>query len=141
MKKIIPGTLAVLMAMSVMVAPSAADERDHRRSAERGRHDSRRVEIHRFNDHDHGRWRAGHWHRGKHAGRIGWWWIAGGVWYYYPAPVYPYPNPYQPPLVPAPVAGQFWYYCGNPPGYYPTVPACRAGWLRVPATVVPGVAP
>jgi hypothetical protein len=21
----------------------------------------------------------------------GWWWLAGGVWHYYPAPIYPYP--------------------------------------------------
>lgn len=140
--KIIPGTLAVLLAMSVLAGPSAADERDHRRGAERGRHERPRVEIHhRFNDRDRVRWRAGHWHRGKHAGRTGWWWIAGGVWHYYAAPVYPYPIAYPAPLVTAPAAAQFWYYCSNPAGYYPTVPACRAGWQRVPAAVLPGVVP
>jgi hypothetical protein len=129
------------------------------------------------------------------------------VWYFYPAPVYPYPDPYLPPgavappvsgpalgspqqywyycanpagyypyvpqcgttwqavpanapmvsapalapsapvpAVPAPVPAptsqqQYWYYCTNPPGYYPTVPECRAGWQRVPASAPPDVAP
>lgn len=146
--KIMHGVLAVLIAMSVTVSSSAADERDHRRGAERGRHEGWHGQVHRFNEHDLGRWRAGSWHRGRHAGRLGWWWIVGGVWYYYPAPVYPYPNPYLPPsviipLAPAPAPGstqQYWYYCTNPPGYYPTVPACRTGWQRVPASAPAGVA-
>jgi hypothetical protein len=140
--KIIPGALAVLLAVSVVAGPAAADERDHRRGAERGRHEGWRGEIHRFNDHDLGRWSAGRWHQGRHAGRFGWWWIVGGVWYYYPTPVYPYPNPYQPPLVAVPSAPpttQFWYYCRNPAGYYPYVPRCATNWRRVPASPPPGM--
>src|SRR5262245_53306214 len=38
------------------------------------------------------RWRHGHWWHGNHHGRIGWWWFAGGLWYWYPEPVYPYPT-------------------------------------------------
>jgi len=136
------GALAVLIAMSAMIRPSVADERDHRRGIARERHEVRHGDIHRFNKHDLARWRAGRWHRGPHAGRSGWWWIVGGVWYFYPAAVYPYPDPYLPPSVvvppaPAPVPGstqQYWYYCANPPGYYPTVPQCRTGWQRVPAS-------
>jgi hypothetical protein len=45
--------------------------------------------------------------------RDGWWWIVGCVYYLYPAPVYPYPDPYVPPtVVPAPT---YWFYCQNPP--------------------------
>jgi len=44
-------------------------------------------------------WRGGHWHHGFYHGRMGWWWVSGGVWYFYTAPVYPYPDPYVPPVV------------------------------------------
>lgn len=140
--KIMLGALAVWIAMSVTAGPAAADQRDHRRGAERGRHDGWQGRIHRFNEHDFGRWRAGRWHRGQHGGRRGWWWIVGGVWYYYPAPVYPYPDPYQPPLVlapPAPATALFWYYCRKPAGYYPYVSRCATDWQRVPANPPPGV--
>ncbi len=139
--KIIYGTLALLIALSFVAGPSAADERGHRRGAERGRSEAWHGDIHRFNEHDLGRWRGGRWHQGRHAGRSGWWWIVGGVWYYYPAPVYPYPNPYQPPLVaapPMPPAAQFWYYCPNPAGYYPYVSRCATNWQPVPANAPPG---
>jgi len=129
------------MAMSVVVAPAAATNAIIAGGAERGRHDSRRAEIHRFNDHDRERWRAGHWHRGKHAGRIGWWWIAGGAWYYYPAPVYPYPNPYQPPLLPAPAVGQFLVLLRQSPGLLPHGCAVPGRLAASAATVVPGVSP
>ena len=95
-----------------------------------------RGDIHRFDRDDAAHWRSGRWHHGHHDGRLGWWWIVGGVWYLYNAPVYPYPDPYLPPQVvlpPAPPASQFWYYCPNPPGYYPYVPECRYPWERVPA--------
>ena len=140
--KIMLGAVAVLIAMSVTAGPSAADERDHRRGAERGRHEGWRGDIHRFHERDFDRWRGGRWHQGRHLGRFGWWWIVGGIWYIYPAPVYPYPDPYQPPLVlaaPAPSTGQFWYYCTNPPGYYPYVSQCGTNWQRVPASSAPGM--
>jgi hypothetical protein len=28
-------------------------------------------------------WRDGHWRKG----RIGWWWVVGGIWYFYPEPI------------------------------------------------------
>ena len=40
---------------------------------------------------------------GRHGGRGGWWWVVGDAWYYYPQPVYPYPDPYTPPVVVAPL--------------------------------------
>ena len=134
--KVACGALAVLLALTLAMAPAAADERDHRRG-ERWRHEGWHGEIHRFHEHDLGRWTTGRWHYGIHAGRSAWWWIVGGVWYYYPAPVYPYPSPYVPPMVaapPAPPGAQFWYYCNSPPGYYPYVPYCVGSWRPVPAS-------
>ena len=96
-----------------------------------------RGDIRHFESHDAQQWRSGAWRHGSHGGRIGWWWVAGGMWYFYPQPVYPYPDTYRPPLVvvessppppvvvqiPAPAqavsqmppataqpAEQFWYY-------------------------------
>lgn len=71
-------------------------------------------------------------------------------WYYPPYhPWYPYPSqpvvvvPATPPTyiergeedgaeaAPAPPGG-YWYYCYDPPGYYPDVRQCRGGWQAVP---------
>jgi hypothetical protein len=107
-------------------------------------------EIHRFHEHDVGVWRRGYWRHGWHAGRCGWWWVVGGAWYWYPVPVYPYPDPYTPPVVvqapptaPPQAQAQLWYYCERPAGYYPYVPECPSGWKTVPATppVSPAPAP
>jgi hypothetical protein len=60
-----------------------------------------------------------------------------GARYFYPTPVYPYPDPYLPPAAvpsPPPAETQYWYYCPDPAGYYPYVPQCRTGWEQVPAT-------
>lgn len=48
-------------------------------------------------------------------------------WGYYP-PAYGYYGYAQP------YAGQVWYYCANPPGYYPYVTQCYAPWQVVPAS-------
>ncbi len=109
-------------------------------------------EIHRFGERDLHIWQGGRWHHGRHDGRLGWWWIAAGMWYFYPRPVYPYPDPYTPavtvinqrpvvvvPPQTAPVqvqpqrAAQLWYYCESAQGYYPYVPNCAEGWRAVPA--------
>ena len=91
-------------------------------------------DIHAFRDHDLAYWRGGHWFHGPHGGRKGWWWTVGGAWYFYPAPIYPYPNPFLPPIMaPAPAAVTYWYYCHNPRGYYPYVPVCYGPWHDVPA--------
>ena len=55
--------------------------------------------IEHFHEHDIVVWRGGRWFHGWHGNRLGWWWIVGPAWYWYPAPVYPYPNPYTPPVV------------------------------------------
>jgi surface antigen len=103
-----------------------------------------RGEIHRFQEHDFEHWRRGRWWHGWHEGREGWWWLAGGVWYWYPAPIYPYPDPYQPPGVLVPPGfqpSQVWYYCQSPAGYFPYVPACSVPWQAVPAAPQPPAPP
>lgn len=111
------------------IAPAAmADER------ERWWHD----DIHRFHEHDFDVWRRGHWFHGDHFGRFGWWWIVAGIWYFYPAPVYPYPDPYVPPTAVVPVTPTYYYWCAVPRGYYPQVAVCRVPWQAVPA-VAPAV--
>jgi len=141
---------------TVIAAQSArADGRDDRHDPrhERDRREAAprfRGEIERFHEHDWDMWRGGRWRHDVHGGRWGWWWIVGGSWYFYPEPVYPYPNPYEPPIaavVPPTAAPQSapppppqnWYYCNAPKGYYPYVPSCPAGWEVVPAT--PNLAP
>jgi|SRR5215469_1788680 len=55
----------------------------------------------------------------------GLWWGGGWGWpdYYYPDEGY---SGY------GPGAG-YWYYCSDPPGYYPYVAQCNTGWQTVPA--------
>lgn len=141
MLKPVKYVVTVLLLASSVVRPSLADDRDHERHRDAGRgHSERwRGDIGHFHQYDLGRWRGGRWYKGRHAGRIGWWWIVAGAWYFYPAPVYPYPDPYLPPLVtppptPAAAAPQYWYYCPAPAGYYPYVPQCSTDWQPVPAT-------
>jgi hypothetical protein len=76
------------------------------------------------------RWHGGHWFHGEHLGRLGWWWIVGDGWYFYPAPVYLYPDPYIPPAVVAPSA-DYWYYCPSANAYYPYVTGCAEPWQPV----------
>lgn len=141
--------LTLALAALVIAAPltARADSRDHGRAW--------RGDIQRFEAHDLGHWRTGSWRHGRHAGRYGWWWVLGGTWYFYPRPVYPYPDPFLPPgvvvqvppaqvvvpepvVAPAPAAPQFWYYCDAAKAYYPYVAACPSGWKTVPANP-PGV--
>jgi hypothetical protein len=137
------GLILAFSTLVVLAPPSAnADRRDD------GRHDGH-GDIRDFHNRDLPRWRAGNWHHGAHEGRLGWWWVVGGLWYFYPRPVYPYPDAYTPPVVvvpqtsqpvmpgPAPQA-QNWYFCPSANGYYPYVPSCPEGWRMVPATP-PGV--
>jgi hypothetical protein len=153
--------LCVAMLLPMLAAPAYADDHDRREGFHDGRRDDRydsrhegryergregdmrwRGDIRRFHEHDVDVWRRGHWYHGHHLGRNGWWWIVGGVWYFYPTPVYPYPDPFLPPGPPVAVAPpvqappqpqQYWYYCRNPEGYYPYVPQCRVPWEAVPA--------
>lgn len=112
---------------------------DHFNNNRRDGHPVFRGDIRRFREHDIGVWHGGHWFHGPHGGRRGWWWTVGGIWYFYPAPVYPYPDPYLPPLAegPPPASADSWYYCNDPPGYYPYVAECRTQWQPVSPNAPP----
>jgi hypothetical protein len=79
---------------------------------------------------------APHWVHGEHLRRTGWWWVVDGEWYFYPAPLYPYPDPYVPPGVialaplpsPVPTSPAYWYYCR------PAGPARGPGSAAAPAS-------
>lgn len=126
----------------LLAGPAAADPGHHHGPGPGpGAGPGWRGDIQRFHERDIERWHGGRWQHGYHGSRLGWWWVVGGLWYYYPFRVDPYPDPYLPPAVsapqPAPVAPpQYWYYCGNPIGYYPYVARCWGPWKRVPATPV-----
>jgi hypothetical protein len=136
-KTVVRAALAALFASAL--AGSARAQHEHGRGAEhREAHPAPahidphwRGDIHGFREHDLGYWGTGRWYHGYHGGRFGWWWIVGPTWYIYPAPVYPYPNPYIPPTI-APAAAPSWYWCPNPAGYYPYVATCSVPWQPVP---------
>ena len=105
-----------------------------------GFHDGHFGEFHRF----------GELHRFDHHGfrrglvvvpAFGAWWGSGWGWpdYYYPEwwgsrwgwPDYYYPNGGY--YGSGPYAG-YWYYCADPPGYYPYVAQCNTAWQTVPAS-------
>jgi hypothetical protein len=134
-------SVAVIAALT-MSAPSAHAQH-HTGDFDGGDfgHDFHGRDFGHFSRAERGVWRGGRWSHGWHDGRFAWWWVAGGGWYFYPAPLYPYPT-YVPPAIivqqPPPVPNglppvQFWYFCDNAQGYYPYVAACNGPWREVPA--------
>jgi hypothetical protein len=128
------------------------DRNREREIARLHEHDFHVRDVRYFNQREFVAWRAGHWHHDWYNGRLGWWFEVGGVWYPYPAPIFPYPvvvaplvvavalpgAPLVPPgpavvVAPLPAAPRVAYYCGNPAGFFPNVPACPGGWSTVPA--------
>lgn len=78
-------------------------------------------------------WTHGSWFHRWYNGRWGWWWFAGGAWFWYDAPIYPYPTIVSDDYYETPDYGPpTWWYCYNPPGYYPYVPGCYGQWQPVP---------
>ncbi len=125
--KAIKKLACLLLAMAVSIPASGREEGRH---YDEGRWHG---DIRHFHEHDFPRWRAGRWHHGFHDGRVGWWWVVGPIWYFYPRPIYPYPNPYVPPAVVIEQPVQYWYYCVSAAQYYPYAPVCPEGWRMVPA--------
>lgn len=91
-------------------------------------------------------WTHGHWQKGWHRGRYGWWWRSRDRWYFYLTPFEPYPpyygagpipltdTPAPSFLYPAPLTGTpslSRWYCLSPPGFYPFVTSCSGGWTEV----------
>jgi len=150
-KLIIQAVIAASLA--AISLPASADDHRGGEHHEHGWHDDHRGAWHgdiRHFDRDDSRfWRGGGWRHEWHDGRFGWWWLAAGTWYFYSRPIYPYPDPYIPPvvvvnpppeIVPAPPV-QYWYFCAAANGYYPYVPSCPEGWQAVPASPADATAP
>lgn len=136
-------TLAILMLMLMVLTWSSFShaQRDRKRLNPPPWH----GDISKFHAHDWNVWRSGHWNHGLHHGRMGWWWVIGSSWYFYPSPVYPYPSPWEPPatalvyppeseLHSPPPPTLYWYYCDATSSYYPYVSSYAGGWRQVPAT-------
>jgi hypothetical protein len=129
-------TALVVLAMLLGAAPgpvSPASGAGSSRGGGSGGSQVGRGHIH--GDHGH----RGHFH-GRHFVGSGvfldvspWWW--GGPYWYYPPPYwyydpwYSHPPPEPQVYVERPQA--YWYYCQDPPGYYPEVPNCAMQWLKV----------
>jgi hypothetical protein len=147
--RLIAAVAVVVLLTSALAAHGlAAEWRGHGEGGWHGREVPHwgHGDIARFHERDLDRWHGGHWFHGKHFGRLGWWWVVGGAWYFYPAPVCPYPDPYVPPAVvmqapsalPTPSTPQYWYYCPSAKGYYPYVVECPEGWRPVAPQTPPG---
>jgi len=123
MKRCMYLLLAAVSALGALTTSAWADPHD--------RH-WYRGNIHEFHERDLHAWRGGRWYHGYYGGHLGWWWVVGGVYYWYPAAVYPYPDPYSPPaamVMPgAPVApGVAMPDTGaSPPGAPPAPPVAQA---------------
>jgi len=98
--------------------------------------------VNRFNSAQLARWRGGRWWHGWHHGHVGWWWWVDGGWYFYDAPIYPYPGYVSDYAYDEPSQdyGDYWYYCRDPEGYYPYVQHCNGNWEPVPAQPSDGYA-
>ena len=145
-------SLSALLAIVILVAAplpliAAEDHFGHFGRGEGMRPGWQGRDIRHFGGRDIGVWRGGQWRHGWHGDRLGWWWVVGGLWFFYPQPIYPYPDPYTPPIEvesappvviqqapPSSQPPQYWYYCESAKGYYPYVPSCSEGWKKVPAT-------
>jgi hypothetical protein len=79
-----------------------------------------------------GNWHGGNWYHGWHNGRYGWWWGGPAVGFTFYD--YPYWDGYYSDYGygQQPYAGQYWYYCSDPAGYYPYVQQCNVPWQPVP---------
>jgi hypothetical protein len=137
--------LRAAAAIALLFAATALAQHGHDRGHDRGHghgHPHGHGHGHGTAPHFYGPgWHGGHWAHGDYGGRTGWWWVVGPSWYYYPAPVYPYPAPPQAIVAgPLPAPAQYWYYCEPLRGYYPNVSACPTPWrvvLSTPGAIAP----
>src|SRR5215831_5032413 len=75
----------------------------------------------------------GGFHEGFHGGPFHHQHVHGGIVVETP-PLWIAPAPYidvTPEVGVTPAPAPLWYYCANPPGYYPTVPTCYEPWTPV----------
>jgi hypothetical protein len=69
---------------------------------------------------------GGRWVHGLYDGGDGWWWGDGLGWTY--SPVYGEYGDYN-----LPSASPYWY-CSDPPGYYPYLTQCNTAWQTAPGS-------
>jgi len=127
---------AAAASLAIGLTPLLASAEDH------FHHQFRGHDFAHFGSRDRAVWVGGHWHHEWHDGRFGWWWFAGGTWYFYDAPVYPYPTVVSEVVYAEPVTAPgapTYYWCDNPRGYYPYVQSCAIPWR--PVAVAPAPAP
>jgi len=91
----------------------------------------------RFTPVERDQWRGGQWRHERHNGYLGWWWVVAGEWFFYPAPIYPYPmyvgpDYYYDYYQYYPEPSYYWYWCDDPEGYYPEVQTCNVPWQTLP---------
>lgn len=135
--------------------PMGDHDRGMRQHGEPGGH-PHEFSHHEFRDFDARErhlWGQGRWNHTCFDGRCGYWWLAAGVWYFYDAPVYPYPQEISTvvytttpvvtttttttvvqktePVYKASAAAKTRYYCDNPPGYFPEVQSCNGTFRTV----------
>ena len=126
-------TVKAGLALSFLASIAVATSLPHAASAQGTHHDGHPNAPGAWRG-DIGQWHGGHWYRGWHGNRYGWWWaVPGADWYAYDEPAYPYPAYPDTGYPAAPVAPYYWYYCQNPAGYYPYVTQCSGAWQPVPA--------
>ena len=109
-------------------------------------------DYHHFSAHERGIWHGGSWRHETYQGRLGWWWVAGGMWYFFAErPIEAIPIIVPETAFEAPVAivqrhqvlnirpqtQQFRYWCDDPAGYSPGIASCPSGWKTVPAQAAP----
>jgi hypothetical protein len=95
-------------------------------------------DVGRFTRRERQNWQRGYWHHEWHNGIYGWWWAVGPFWYFYAAPIYPYPGyvsdyVWQQPVTPV-YPPDYWYFCSSSGAYYPDVPICDVPWTPVAPT-------
>jgi hypothetical protein len=117
----------------------------HREKHKRNVHHFKGRNFNHWNHHEQTIWRSGTWRHEKYMGRYGWWWMTGGMMYFYDEPVYPYPlevpeieyeltdddQTSEEYAQPPDFDPNYWYYCEDPKGYYPYVTECPDGWMKV----------
>jgi hypothetical protein len=125
----------VIGLLLLQIEPAAAEDRSSRSE----------LRINNIRIRDHAVWYSGHWYHGWYTGQPGWWWVVGRSYYYYPVPVYPYPQVFDPPTaaiapipdLPTPAPAAYWNFCAEPLGYYPYVQTCATRWIRTVPTALP----
>ena len=122
-----PWVIAVVLTTSLALVTVRAVHADQR---ERVSH-AHAVRV--DDDGDRGGW--GHGDRGGDGDRGGrgddWFPLWFGFHYFVPRPPVVVQPDYYPPPPPPPPRPAYYYFCRNPEGYYPQVPYCPSGWMRV----------